>query len=191
MNQKDLRVIKTRKNIEESFIKLLSQKDFSKITVQDILSEALINRSTFYKHYKDKYDVSEQLCHKIYDIFTENVKGRFSSYEKDVIISYVKQLYFELYKHKEQILCLFTVHTDTIHLYDDMCSFLKTSFYGNFTSNATVKNTTALDYLSNLYASLVMTSIKWCLETDNYDALEKYCTTFLDVFSQYQKILFK
>ena len=56
MNQQDLRVIKTKKNIEESFLRLLEKKSFSEITVQNILDEALINRSTFYKHYSDKYD---------------------------------------------------------------------------------------------------------------------------------------
>lgn len=48
MNQQDLRVIKTKKNIEESFLRLLEKKSFSEITVQNILDEALINRSTFY-----------------------------------------------------------------------------------------------------------------------------------------------
>lgn len=42
MNENDLRVIKTKRNIEESFIYLLGQKDFYKITVQDILDKALI-----------------------------------------------------------------------------------------------------------------------------------------------------
>ena len=61
MNQQDLRVIKTKKNIEESFLRLLEKKSFSEITVQNILDEALINRSTFYKHYSDKYDLARLL----------------------------------------------------------------------------------------------------------------------------------
>ena len=55
MNTNDLRVIKTKKHIEDALIDLLYQKDFHAITVQDILDTALINRSTFYKHYADKY----------------------------------------------------------------------------------------------------------------------------------------
>lgn len=68
MNQNDLRVRKTRKNIENSFISLLKEKDFHKITVQDILDRALINRSTFYKHYMDKYQLAETLCNGIFDV---------------------------------------------------------------------------------------------------------------------------
>ncbi|WP_244833921.1 hypothetical protein [Clostridium sp. BJN0001] len=75
MNQNDLRVIKTRKNIEISFIYLLSKKDFCKITVQDILDKALINRSTFYKHYNDKYRLAELLCKEVLDLLKTGVKN--------------------------------------------------------------------------------------------------------------------
>ncbi|WP_431091281.1 TetR/AcrR family transcriptional regulator [Paenibacillus sp. 8b26] len=37
----------------------MQQKTFTKITVTDIINEAKINRSTFYKYYKDKYDLRE------------------------------------------------------------------------------------------------------------------------------------
>ena len=74
----------------------LIRKDFSKITVQNLLNEALINRSTFYKHYKDKYDVAEQLCEKVNNILVENVKKRFAAYGQNDIALYVKNLYFEL-----------------------------------------------------------------------------------------------
>ena len=55
MNKNDLRVIKTRREIENAMIVLLQQKSFEKITVQNILDVALVNRSTFYQHYADKY----------------------------------------------------------------------------------------------------------------------------------------
>lgn len=66
MNQQDLRVIKTKKNIEQSFLRLLEKRSFSEITVQNILDEALINRSTFYKHYSDKYDLARLLSDRMF-----------------------------------------------------------------------------------------------------------------------------
>ena len=47
----DLRVIKTREAIEGAFIQLLRDKPFERITVQNILDKARVNRKTFYKHY--------------------------------------------------------------------------------------------------------------------------------------------
>ena len=58
MNDKtDLRIVKTKKILFETLIKLMKQKNFEKIKISDICEESLINRSTFYAHYEDKYDL--------------------------------------------------------------------------------------------------------------------------------------
>ncbi len=58
MNKKDdLRVIKTRKLIYQTLLDLMKEKTFEEIKVSDICSEAMINRSTFYAHYEDKYEL--------------------------------------------------------------------------------------------------------------------------------------
>lgn len=53
----DLRVVKTHKLIRDAFVKLMDEKGFKNITVNDIANKAMINRSTFYLHYIDKYDL--------------------------------------------------------------------------------------------------------------------------------------
>lgn len=58
MKQKeDLRIIKTKKNLYEGLLKLLREKPFEEIKVSDICSVSLINRSTFYDHFSDKYEL--------------------------------------------------------------------------------------------------------------------------------------
>ena len=58
MNKKDdLRVIKTRKLIYQTLLDLMKEKNFEEIKVSDICSKAMINRSTFYAHYEDKYEL--------------------------------------------------------------------------------------------------------------------------------------
>ena len=57
----DLRLIRTRKFIIESFIELLEKKDFNSIKISDITSGAMINRATFYNHFDDKYDLLEKV----------------------------------------------------------------------------------------------------------------------------------
>ena len=53
--------IRTDKAIKLALIKLLKTKPFEKITVQDILDETPVTRSTFYKHYHDKYEIAEKM----------------------------------------------------------------------------------------------------------------------------------
>ena len=58
MNKKDdLRVIKPRKLIYQTLLDLMKEKTFEEIKVSDICSKAMINRSTFYAHYEDKYEL--------------------------------------------------------------------------------------------------------------------------------------
>lgn len=57
----DLRSIRTRKFIFNSFIELLEKKDFNSITISDITTRAMINRATFYRHFLDKYELLEKV----------------------------------------------------------------------------------------------------------------------------------
>lgn len=68
MKKLDLRVKRTNKYIIEAFIRLVEEKGFEQVTVQNIADEAMINRATFYAHYKDKQDLYE----KIFDLAAES-----------------------------------------------------------------------------------------------------------------------
>jgi len=55
--REDRRVIRSRRRVQAAFTELLAERDFNKITVQDIAERADINRATFYAHFDDKYDL--------------------------------------------------------------------------------------------------------------------------------------
>jgi AcrR family transcriptional regulator len=59
-NKKDLRVIKTKRAIQQAFERLLMTRPLSKITVTELAKEAEINKGTFYLHYTDIYDLYTQ-----------------------------------------------------------------------------------------------------------------------------------
>ena len=179
MNSNDLRVIKTRKNIELSFLKLLSKKTFDQITIQNILDEALINRTTFYKHYADKYELATLLCSRVFTCFCDSIEQRFCADTKEALLESVQNLYLTFQKQRETILPLFQIHTDSIHLYDDMFAFLKSRFLKKAQTQKLSANWNE-DYLSTLYASFVMTSLKWCFENEVNDDLSKYVSCFYE-----------
>ena len=86
----DKRILKTKKNLKSSLIKILSEKPFEKTTVKEICKKAKTTRMTFYTHYDDKYDlldaISEDIIKKAQNEYhrlqNENNKN------KDSIISY-------------------------------------------------------------------------------------------------------
>ena len=57
----DRRVRKSQAAIRHAFIDLLHKYELEQITVQQISDLADVNRSTFYTHYIDKYDLLEKL----------------------------------------------------------------------------------------------------------------------------------
>ncbi|MBP1755628.1 MAG: TetR/AcrR family transcriptional regulator [Firmicutes bacterium] len=56
----DRRIQKTRQSIMNTFIDLLAEKGFEKITINDIAERANINRGTVYLHYVDKFDLLDK-----------------------------------------------------------------------------------------------------------------------------------
>ena len=58
-SKQDRRTRYTRQSIKETFLELLKQKNFTKITVTEICKISEINRGTFYLHYYDIHDVLE------------------------------------------------------------------------------------------------------------------------------------
>ena len=55
--KEDLRVQRTRKLLQQALIELTVEMGFAVVTVREITNRAMVNRSTFYRHYLDKYDL--------------------------------------------------------------------------------------------------------------------------------------
>jgi len=70
----DLRVIKTKNSIYNALVMLLKNKAFEEIKVSDICKMALINRSTFYAHFEDKYELFSSFIEDLKNSFAEEIK---------------------------------------------------------------------------------------------------------------------
>lgn len=105
----DLRSERTVQWIEETFIKLVIQEGFSKVTVSQISNEAMINRKTFYAHFLDKYDLAQQLATRVLTKYKTLIGQRFGDKNikiSDLVDSFLDKEDFELLQ------ALFLIHTE-------------------------------------------------------------------------------
>jgi AcrR family transcriptional regulator len=58
---KNRRINRTKTAIYKALVELIGEKGFNAVTVSDISDRADINRGTFYKHYRDKFDLLDQI----------------------------------------------------------------------------------------------------------------------------------
>lgn len=57
----DLREKKTKRAMSNAFLELRARKPLEQITIKELSELAEISKATFYLHYKDIYDLSEQM----------------------------------------------------------------------------------------------------------------------------------
>ena len=58
--KEDVRIQRTRKLLQQALIDLTVEMGFATVTVRDITHRAMVNRSTFYRYYLDKFDLLNQ-----------------------------------------------------------------------------------------------------------------------------------
>ncbi len=57
----DVRVRRTRKLLREALIGLIEERGLDRVTVGEITERAMVSRAAFYRNYRDKYHLVEQI----------------------------------------------------------------------------------------------------------------------------------
>jgi AcrR family transcriptional regulator len=61
VSQPNVRVRRTRALLRQALVELIEDRGFDRVTVGDLASRAMISRAAFYRNYRDKYDLVEQI----------------------------------------------------------------------------------------------------------------------------------
>ncbi len=103
MNQKDLRVIKSKNSIKNAFLELMAEKGYQNITVTDIAKKAVINRKTFYFHYETKKALYDEIADEVTNIIKpEEILFNIQTSSKEGQLKIIYLFLMELKAHKKE-----------------------------------------------------------------------------------------
>ncbi len=161
--EKGLQYKRTDRAIVNAFIKLVNQGSFEKLTVQEILDEALVSRNTFYSHYRDKYDIAEQIFEQYKKDFLELLKESYTNVGKEwagtdkfsQFSDLPTQTFLRFHQeHGEVTAALNKIKTDTVDM-DQFVSQLFKERYLHAPSNQThLSSERDLNLEAEIYASV-------------------------------------
>ena len=110
MNAEDQRVIRTRRQLQASFIALVNERGFEAVTIRDVTAHAGVGYRTYFRHYKDTRDLLEDALAEFLEEVTQmlvppdsldmterNVITMFQYIEKkaDLFRAYYRSPFFE------------------------------------------------------------------------------------------------
>ena len=167
----DLRVAKTKNRIISAFLKLRDKLTLEKIKVKDICDEAMINKTTFYKHYNDSTELSNEITQDI----IESVVSSFPSKDKifDNPEEYISGLLAALEIESEKLIVLFRGNQDTLsaRLADRLASVY---YEENMSTEAEIRLSFAIGGLLRVVNDYIFSKKKY-----DREALSNYVTEML------------
>ena len=91
--KEDLRIRKTKASLYKALLQLMEEKSFEDIKIIDICKISMINRSTFYDHFSDKYELLSSLMEDSRNELLNNLRQT-----KNIKINSVKEYYMLVVK---------------------------------------------------------------------------------------------
>ncbi|WEV43928.1 TetR/AcrR family transcriptional regulator [Lactobacillus sp. ESL0684] len=102
----DKRIQKSKHAIKEAFWQLLETKDFSKISIKEILALAQVNRATFYKYFANKFALLESVEQDLISEFEQTANQAPQLFTKELDSAQLENYYHEfinyIYHNKQK-----------------------------------------------------------------------------------------
>lgn len=106
---------RTKEHFQSALIDLIKEKGFHSVTVKDIVQHAKYNRSTFYTHYQDKFELAEDLLCTMLEGLVESV-GKAYQAKQQIQTDHLTARYFSIisYIYKNRNFFELITYPDTI-----------------------------------------------------------------------------
>ena len=175
----DRRVLRTKKNIHQAFLQLLSEKSLSQITVKELSDLADINRKTFYMYYSNIEDIfaelEDELVLKLVHVFEKEL------FQKEMFDSY--SFFENLNRTIQEDIDLYRIlnHSDLLpHLIQRAKNALIEVFFRKYNISADSDNERYILYAEYAASGILSMYTKW-FSRDFHMSLEELTRTAAEI----------
>lgn len=181
----DRRQKRTREAIFAAFTALLSRKNYNQISVQEIIDEANVGRTTFYAHFETKDYLLKDLCEELFGHIIDTAMGLPHGHYHYSCGSKQDSVFLHLVRHLQEndynILGLLASENNELFL-RYFKSNLKKLIITQYADKGLLKNTALPeDYLVNHISSSFVETVDWWLAHEQKETPEEITEYFLSV----------
>lgn len=173
MKKNDLRVVKTLRQIDEALLTCIEAHPFRDITLGMLCETAMINKTTFYKYYQDKYDCLDRYLDRLMKEFRTNLFADFVLAAPEQIDSPAYQQQFIqlsqfVYSRRREYGILWHAQTER-QLFVEMMDALDESILRKALAHRAydVRQRAHLELYARLFSFHAMSLFEWWLEHDD------------------------
>lgn len=160
----DRRQKKTRDAIFDAFSRLLAQKSFNRITVQEIIDAANVGRTTFYAHFETKDDLLREMCTEIFDhVFSDTLSAEnthdfsLAAEKPDALVTHIL---YHLRDSKKNILGILSCESGELFL-RFFRQYLNKTLALRMIGSGALKGAVPQDFLINHISGSFVNMVQW------------------------------
>lgn len=162
----DLRIIKTRRQIQTAFLNLLKENKFDTISVSQITQEAMISRSTFYDHYEDKFALLDSIYEMINSEFKKIVTDYFSKEDRDFNMELAHKILTYVMKNAGMFKILMSANVPVRDLFMPLKDILQ-PYCMEYLEKHPNKYKLDSEFVVEVYSSIIFISFRWIVLHEN------------------------
>lgn len=183
----DRRQQKTRSAIFDAFSTLLSSKSFTKITVQEIIDEANVGRSTFYSHFETKDALLKVMCNDLFEHVFSDSKNIENTHDFSLTTanpdSMITHILYHLRDNKKNIIGILTCESSDMFL-RFFKQYLNQLISMHMLNNLNRKNKCVPDdFLINHISGSFVEMVHWWIKNNMQQSPEELAKYFLAVIN--------
>ncbi len=178
----DRRQQKTRQAIFNGFTTLLSTKNYNQISVQEIIDEANVGRTTFYAHFETKDYLLKELCKDLFNHIIDSAMGHPEAHRHYWDCTAPDSVFLHLIQHLQKndkhILNLLSSENNDIfrrYFKENLRELVISEYFHGYDAE---KATLPDDYLINHICATFVETIDWWLSKNMEESAEVLANYF-------------